>query len=229
MCGRFTLTVDPEAVQLQFSLESVPASFSPRYNIAPTQNVLALTNEGSRAADMLRWGLIPSWAKDPKIGSRMINARSETLAEKPAFRSAFRRRRCVIFADGFYEWQAQDSGPKKPMYIQLHDGQPFALAGLWEVWKPADSEDWLRTCTIITTRPNDFMAPIHNRMPVILPPEVMDDWLTPGEVDPVALMPLLQPYDSAPFSAYEVSRAVNSPRNDHPDVIQPAPRQQGLL
>ncbi len=229
MCGRFTLTVDPSIVQLQFSLESIPASFTPRYNIAPTQPVLALTNEGGRDTQMLRWGLIPSWAKDPKIGSKLINARSETLAEKPSFRNAFKRRRCVIFADGFYEWQKGASGSKTPMYIRLNDGQPFLLAGLWEMWKPAEGDEWLRTCTIITTSANDFMAPIHNRMPVILERPAMDDWLTPGEIDPLDFVPLLQPYDSAAFSAYPVSRAVNSPANESPALIAPAPQQDTLL
>ncbi|MBN2469603.1 MAG: SOS response-associated peptidase [Anaerolineae bacterium] len=229
MCGRFTLTVDPTTVQLQFALESLPAGFSPRYNIAPTQPVLALTNEGTRDAALLRWGLIPSWAKDPAIGSRMINARAETLAEKPAFRHAFRRRRCAIFADGFYEWQKRPDGSKTPLFIHRQDRAPFAFAGLWEAWKPADGEDWLRTCTIITTEPNDFMLPIHDRMPVILDQAALDDWLTPGEVDPLALHPLLKPFEGAELAAYEVSRAVNSPRNDSPDLVKPLSSQQELL
>ena len=229
MCGRFTLTVDPSTVQLQFALDSVPAGLAPRYNIAPTQPVLALTNEGPRAAALLRWGLIPSWAKDPAIGSRMINARAETLAEKPAFKNAFRRRRCVIFADGFYEWQKRPDGSKAPQFIHLPEGEPFAFAGLWEAWKPAEGADWLRTCTIITTVPNDFMAAIHNRMPVILDREGMDDWLTPGEVDPLALLPLLRPLEEGRLVAHEVSRAVNSPTNDGPDLVAPLPAQGGLL
>jgi putative SOS response-associated peptidase YedK len=229
MCGRFTLTVDPSTVQLQFALEFVPPGLAPRYNIAPTQPVLALTNEGTRAASLLRWGLIPSWAKDASIGSRLINARAETLAEKPAFKNAFRRWRCVIFADGFYEWQARPEGGKRPLYIRLEDGVPFAFAGLWEVWKPSDSEDWLRTCTIVTTEPNAFMAPIHNRMPVILDRAGMADWLTEGDVDPAALAPLLRPYDSGALAAYEVSRAVNGPQLDAPELIRPLPSQPGLM
>lgn len=229
MCGRFTLTVDPSTVQLQFALDTVPSGLAPRYNIAPTQPVLALTNEGTRDATLLRWGLIPSWAKDPKMGSRMINARSETLAEKPAFKTAFRRRRCVIFADGFYEWQKRPDGGKSPMFIHLQDETPFVFAGLWEAWKAPDADDWLRTCTIITTSPNDFMAPIHNRMPVILDQTGMADWLTPGEVDPRALQPLLKPLASDALAAREVSRAVNRPANDYPDLLAPLPSQPGLL
>lgn len=233
MCGRFSLTVDPDVVQLQFSLDSIPAGTGPRFNIAPTQPVLALTNEGRRDAQLLRWGLIPYWAKDPKIGNRMINARAETLAEKPSFKSAFKQRRCVIFADGFFEWQKTPDGSrgktKTPLYIQLHDGRPFALAGLWESWRPADSDTPLRTCTIITTEPNAFMAPIHNRMPVILPQDRIDQWLTPGAVDPLELAPLLTSYDPAAFSAYEVSRQVNSPVNDTPGVIARVPDQPGLF
>lgn len=229
MCGRFTLTVDPSTVQLQFALESLPAGLTPRYNIAPTQPVLALTNEGTHDAALLRWGLIPSWARDPAIGNRMINARAETLAEKQSFKHAFRRRRCVIFADGFYEWQKHPDGRKTPLFIHLEDGAPFAFAGLWETWRPADGEDWLRTCTIITTAPNDFMAPIHNRMPVILGQDALDDWLAPGEVDPEALQPLLKPFDRGTLAAYEVSRAVNSPANESPDLVKPLPGQPGLL
>ncbi len=223
MCGRFTLTLNPEAIQLAFELESIPAAYTPRYNIAPAQPVLALTNEGHRHATMLRWGLVPSWAKDPAIGNNLINARSETLAEKPAFRHAFRRRRCVIFADGFYEWQKLPDGRKRPLYIRLEDGQPFALAGLWEVWQPPHGDEALRTCTIVTTRPNTFMMPIHARMPVILDRAAMDDWLAPGEVDPLDLMPLLAPVDTLPLTAYEVSKAVNSPHGDVPDLIRPLP------
>ncbi|GAB4571689.1 MAG: SOS response-associated peptidase [Anaerolineae bacterium] len=229
MCGRFTLTVDPNVIQLAFALDSVPGAWRPRYNIAPTQPVLALTNEGTRDATLLQWGLVPSWAKDPSIGSRMINARAETLAEKPSFRAAFRRRRCVIFADGFYEWQKGPDGKKTPVYIRVHDGQPFAFAGLWEVWQGPGAENWLRTCTIITTRPNTFMARIHNRMPVILDRARVEDWLTPEEVEPALLQEILAPYAPAAFSAYPVSRAVNSPHNDDPSLIEPLAGQPGLL
>lgn len=221
MCGRFTLIADPNLIQTTFLLDSVPQDVAPRFNIAPTQRVLAQTNEGERRAEWMHWGLIPSWAKDPAIGNKMINARSETLAEKPSFRNAFRKRRCLIFADGFYEWQTFGSG-KRPMYIRLHDGQPFAMAGLWEVWKEPASGDWLRSCTIVTTSANHFMAKLHTRMPVILDPEARDAWLSPEDLPPEALMPLLRPYaDEDAMSAYEVARLVNTPANDVPECIAP--------
>jgi len=223
MCGRFTLTVDPEVVQQQFDLSSIPASL-PRYNITPTQAVLATINDGGRRGEFLRWGLIPAWAKDESIGSRMINARAETLAEKPAFRSAFKQRRCVIYADGFYEWK-ETGGKKRPLYIRLNGGQPFALAGLWEVWRPPESEEWMRTCTIVTTEPNAWMAQIHNRMPVILPRDALEFWLTPGEVSAAELMAVLRPWpDDGSLSAYPVSLAVNNPRNDTEICIAPVAR-----
>ncbi len=222
MCGRFTLTVDPDVVQMQFDLEPFTMEAGPRYNIAPTQPVLALTNEGSRRPQMLRWGLIPPWVKDAAIGSRLINARAETLTEKPAFRGAVRRRRCVIFADGFYEWRKEHSGARTPLYIHLHDGRPFAIAGLWEAWRPAEGEDWLRTCTLITTAANAFIASIHDRMPVMLERGDMEAWLTPGEADLAALLPVLRPYAGGDLAAYPVSRAVNNPRFDSPDLIRPA-------
>ncbi len=230
MCGRFTLVADPELIQQAFALDSVPQEITPRYNIAPTQPVLALTNEGTRDAQYLHWGLIPSWAKDPKIGSRMINARAETLAEKPSFRNAFQQRRCVIFADGFYEWQQQAGGGKVPLYIRVGEGQPFAMAGLWEAWKDQAADEWVRSCAIVTTSPNDFMARIHNRMPVILDRPAMDRWLTPGEAAADELSPLLRPYDKLDLmAAYQVSRLVNNPRNDLPDCIAPLPQQGPLL
>lgn len=229
MCGRFTLIADPELIQTAFALDSVPQEITPRYNIAPSQPVLALTNEGTRDAQYLRWGLIPSWAKDDTVGSRMINARSETLAEKPSFRNAYKKRRCVIFADGFFEWQAANGG-KVPLYIQVGAGRPFAMAGLWEAWKDAEADEWVRSCTIVTTGPNDFMASIHNRMPVILERPAMDQWLTPGEVGAQELASLLRPYENLDvMSAYQVSRMVNNPRNDLPDCIAPLSQQGALL
>jgi putative SOS response-associated peptidase YedK len=231
MCGRFTLVADPDLVQATFALDSVPAGLAPRYNIAPSQPVLALTNEGGRDAELLRWGLIPAWAREASIGDRMINARAETLAEKSSFRNAFKRRRCAIFADGFYEWKKPEGpGPKIPLYIRLREGQPFAMAGLWEVWKDKTADTWIRSCTIVTTSPNGFMAPIHNRMPVILDGPALDRWLTPGDMAPGDLMPLLRPYeDEAAFSAYPVSRLVNSPDHDVPECIAPQPQPGALL
>ena len=168
----------------------------------------------------LRWGLVPGWAKDPAIGSRLINARAETAAEKPAFRTALRRRRCLVAADGFYEWQ-QAGRTKQPYFIHLRDDRPFALAGLWEAWEGADHA-WLETCTLLTTEPNDVVRPIHDRMPVILPPQAYSCWLDPAIEDPRQLAPLLVPYPSDQMEAYRVGRLVNSPSHDAPGCIEPA-------
>jgi putative SOS response-associated peptidase YedK len=181
-----------------------------------------VANDGKNKLDFFTWGLVPSWAKDPSIGNRMINARAETLAEKPAFRAALRRRRCLILADGFFEWrQEPDSKRKTPMYIRLQSGKPFALAGLWELWHSADGSDIL-SCTIITTTPNELMESIHNRMPVILPPEAYTLWLDPAEKKPEEISPLLRPYPAADMTAYPISVMVNDPKNDRPEIVQPA-------
>lgn len=223
MCGRFTLAVDPAELQDAFPWVSIPGSqhLTPRYNVAPTQPVAVVANDGRNTLDFFLWGLIPSWAKDPEIGSRMINARAETLAEKPSFRAAFRRRRCLILADGFYEWKLSPEGKSKiPMRITLVTGKPFALAGLWELWNAPDGSR-INSCTIITTEPNSLMAHIHNRMPVILPETDYGQWLDPAEQRPKTLQPLLRPYDPALMKAYPVSRLVNKPDNDTPACIQP--------
>ncbi len=221
MCGRFTLT-DPDAdLAVQFNLPQIP-SLQPRYNIAPTQSVAAVrvaTEAAVREMVLLRWGLIPFWAKDPQIGARLINARSETVAEKPAFRHAFRRRRCLVVADGFYEWQKQN-GAKQPFYIHLRGSRPFAFAGLWESWKGED-DSVIESCTLLTTRPNELLDPLHNRMPVILQPKDYDPWLDPGVQDLESLQALLRPYPSEEMEAYPVSRWVNSPDNDDLRCIQP--------
>jgi putative SOS response-associated peptidase YedK len=218
MCGRFTLTIDSNAVARAFNV-AVPKSLQtgPRYNVAPTQDVVTVLNDGEPHLDLLRWGLIPSWAKDASIGSRMINARAETLAEKPSFKRLLNSRRCLIPADGFYEWQKVDGG-KVPMYITLKGHEPFAFAGLWDSWETADGEV-LRTCTIITTHANDMVAPIHERMPVILPSDAREMWLDPGLHDANILLPLLKPYDPEAMQAREVSRRVNSPQYDGSDLI----------
>ena len=222
MCGRFSLTADVNAVQESFPWVNIPPDLTPRYNITPTQPVAVIANDGKNKLDYYTWGLIPSWAKDPEIGSRLINARSETLAEKPSFRSAFRRRRCLILADGFYEWQQQPQSKQKiPMYIKLTSGKPFGFAGLWEVWNSPDGS-MILSCTIITTQPNDLMQPIHNRMPVILPPTTYETWLQPGDQNPVNLANLLAPYPADEMQAYPVSTLVNSPANDLPACILPA-------
>jgi putative SOS response-associated peptidase YedK len=223
MCGRFTLTATPEQLQQAIpGLNLAPAGMSPRYNIAPSQPVAVVPNDGQMKLDYYVWGLIPSWAKDPTIGNRMINARGETLVEKPSFRTAFRRRRCLILADGFFEWrQVPGSKTKTPMYIRLKSGEPFAFAGLWENWNSPDGSNIL-SCTIITTTPNELLESIHNRMPVILPVSAYARWLEPGEQDPTLLQPLIQPYPADAMSAYPVSTLVNRPENDVAAVIQPA-------
>jgi len=221
MCGRFSQTATPEVVAQQFSLDDPPL-FKPRYNTAPSQSIVAIRIEPAitnRKFVMLRWGLIPSWAKDPKIGNQCINAKAETVAEKPSFRSAFKKRRCLVIADGFYEWQRQGAH-KQPMWIGLRSKRPFAFAGLWEHWKPAEGEP-VETCTIITTEPNDLMATIHNRMPVILAPASYDQWLDPTFQQAEPLKALLRPYPSEELTAFPVSTLVNNPRHDAPQCLEP--------
>jgi putative SOS response-associated peptidase YedK len=221
MCGRFTQTATPAIIAEQFGV-AVPSLFQPRYNIAPSQPIAVIRIEPdstTRALVMLRWGLIPSWAKDPTIGNQCINAKAETVAEKPSFRSAFKKRRCLVVATGFYEWQVQGR-TKQPMWIGLQSQRPFAFAGLWEQWKPADGE-LLETCTIITTEPNGLMAQIHNRMPVILGPALYDQWLDPTFQPIESLKALLRPYPGEELMAYPVSTLVNNPRQDVPHCLEP--------
>jgi putative SOS response-associated peptidase YedK len=221
MCGRFALTVDPTDLEEAFPDFSFPPQYAPRYNVAPTQPILAVPNDGSGKANFFVWGLIPSWAKDPSIGSRMINARAETLAEKPAFRSAYKYHRCLIFADGFFEWQAQPgSKTKLPHFIRLQSGKPFAFAGLWEHWQSPEGSE-VRSATIITTEPNRLMASIHNRMPVILPPDAYAQWLDPAPRQAADLQTLLVPYPAESMRAYPISTLVNKPENDRPEVVLP--------
>jgi putative SOS response-associated peptidase YedK len=200
-----------------------PEDLVPRYNIAPTQAVITVTDEGERRLEQMRWGLIPSWAKDAKIGSSLINARAETLAEKPAFRSAFKRRRCLIPADSFYEWAAGSGGRKQPMRVALASGEPFAFAGLWEEWTPRDGPDTpIRTCAIVTCAPNELMARFHHRMPVILQgPEAEAAWLDPAVSDPEVLQATLVPYPAEAMVAYPVSDLVNNVRNDSAQLVLP--------
>lgn len=216
MCGRFVLTADLDAIQTAFDLTDVPDNLPPRFNIAPSQPIAVITNEQPQALTFHRWGLVPSWAKDPKIGYKMINARAETVHEKPAFRAAFRRRRCLVPADGFFEWHKLDGG-KQPMFIHLADRALFAFAGLWEVWQSPEG-DTLHTCTLITTEPNDLMATIHDRMPVIVSPSAYADWL--HAEDPETVRALLKPYPADVMRAYPVSTFVNSPAHDTPETIE---------
>jgi putative SOS response-associated peptidase YedK len=221
MCGRFTLTIDPMHLQEAFPWAVIPDDLHPRYNIAPSQPVAVIPNTGDNTLTMYKWGLVPSWSKDPSIGDHMINARAETLAEKPSFRNAYRRRRCLVLSDGFYEWkQNHTSKSKQPVFIRLIDGRPFAFAGLWEIWNSPDGSE-IRSCTIITTQPNSLLQPIHNRMPVILPPNTYQIWLAPEDRQPDQLNNLLVPYQSAEMVAFEVSKKVNSPQLDSPELIQP--------
>lgn len=222
MCGRFTLTVNPGDVRGDFESYAFPELFAPRFNVAPTQPVLAIPNDGGNAADFFYWGLIPSWAKDPSIGNRLINARGETLAEKPAFRGAYKYHRCLIPADGFYEWKTQPGTKiKVPHFIRMKSGRPFALAGLWDEWHAPDGST-LRSCTIVTTTPNDLMAPIHNRMPVILHSNDYSEWLDTTPRKPESLNPLLKAFPAELMEAYPVSTLVNSPANDRPECVLPA-------
>lgn len=220
MCGRFTQTHSAESLARTFQLADIPQQ-APRYNIAPTQTVAAVIHsEGTaeRTFKSFRWGLIPSWAKDTQIAAKLINARSETVAEKPSFRSAFRRRRCLIVADGFYEWQARED-KKQPFYIQLENGSPFAFAGLWETWKEATG-DCIESCTILTTEANETMRSLHARMPVILNPKDWDVWLDSGVSETEPLKSLLVPYRGEAMSAYPVSAKVNNPRYDLADCLE---------
>jgi len=232
MCGRFTLATSTEVVAEFFELASAP-DIPPRYNIAPTQSVFAVVDAGESAPSarasarrMLRtfhWGLVPAWAKDPSIGARMINARAETVANKPSFRSAFRRRRCLIPADGFYEWQKPHDGKKgrkQPYCIRMADGRVFALAGLWERWEGADGAA-IESCTIITTTPNALIQPLHDRMPVILPRGDHALWLDPQVTDAGRVEPLLAPYPADGMDAHPVSTIVNNAANDTPLCCRP--------
>ncbi len=219
MCGRYTLTADADSIQLAFNLASVDGYDMPRFNIAPSQQVAVITDRDPQALSFMKWGLVPSWAKDPKIGNRMINARSETAAEKPSFRTAFKRRRCLIPADGYYEWRKQ--GKKKmPTYIQHAERELFAFAGLWESWKTPD-ESWLQSCAILTTEANEKLRPIHHRMAVIIEPEDYELWLAPRELLPPEWQPLMAGPRPEQLKFHEVSTDVNSPANDNPSLVLP--------
>lgn len=221
MCGRFSLSVSAQTLAKFFRLSEVP-SFERRYNLAPTQSVatVVVPQPGcDRQFQWMRWGLIPSWAKDRKIGNRMINARVETVAEKPAFRTALKQRRCLVLADGFYEWQQQGK-QKQPYYFQVNQGEPFAFAGLWETWQSPEDERII-SCTLVTTVANDKVQPIHDRMPVILSPEAYDAWLDPSLKEPQAVLSLLVPEAVEKMNTYPVSQGVNNPSFDRPDCIQP--------
>lgn len=221
MCGRFTLTINPAELQDVFGDFIFPQKFAPRFNIAPTQPVLAIPNDVKNAADFFLWGLIPAWAKDAGIANKLINARGETIAEKPSFRGAFKYKRCLILADGFYEWKIQTGQKTKiPHFIHMQDHLPFAFAGLWDEWHSPDGGT-LRTCTIITTEPNALMSTLHNRMPVILDKKNYPEWLDPAPRSPDRLLHLIKPFPAEKMSAYPVSNLVNVPFNDRAECLIP--------
>jgi putative SOS response-associated peptidase YedK len=223
MCGRFVQSVDPETYARVFGAEIVvDETVAPSYNVAPTDRVWAIAEHGGRRQlGTFRWGLVPFWADDPKIGARHINARAETVATKPAFRDSLAAKRCIVPADGFYEWQRLAGGKKQPHYIRAIGGEPFAFAGLWASRRDEDTDERLTTCTIITTKPNALLRPIHDRMPAVLPSGAWDRWLDPSFDDGDALEALLGPAPEEGMSAYEVSTFVNSVRNDGPECIAP--------
>jgi putative SOS response-associated peptidase YedK len=231
MCGRFSQSGDLEVIRKQCKVLECSVDDRPRYNIAPSQPAQVILNDGITKAAMLRWGLIPSWSKDEKIANRLINARAESLNEKPMFKTLFQKRRCLIPVDGFYEWKKAERF-KQPMRILMKDNSPFALAGLWDRWIAPDG-DTVDSFTIITTDANDLIKPIHNRMPVILAPEDYLIWLDPDISDTKILNRVLKPFPSDKMRLYAVSRIVNSPEIDSPECIKPVnssdPSQLSLL
>ena len=223
MCGRFTLSAPPEVISMCFDIETDSFDYLPAFNIAPTQNVLTVRNrEHSRQSQTMRWGLIPFWAKEAKMGNKMINARSETVIENKVFKTSFQKRRCLILADSFYEW-VRVSKSKQPIRILLDSEKPFAFAGIWESWKdPNDpNSETVESCSIITTRANTLIQPIHDRMPVILPRELESDWLDLDNTDTGFLREIMIPFDPALMKCYPVSQAVNSTKNEGKDLIEP--------
>ena len=219
MCGRYTLTSAPEAIRALFRYLEQP-NFPPRFNIAPTQPIaIVRLMDGKRQFALVRWGLLPSWVKDPKAFTLLINARGESVCDKPAFRAAMKRRRCLIPADGFYEWQAV-AGRKQPFYVRAKSGAPFAFAGLWETWEGPNGEE-LETAAIVTTNANRTLAPIPDRMPVVVPPEAFDLWLNGAAVDATTAAALITPAPENFFEAYPVSTHVNRVANDDPKLVEP--------
>lgn len=220
MCGRFAQRSPAKKVVKQFKVKEVPP-LAERYNVAPAQMILGIRGEsGAREAMFFKWGLVPRWAKDPGIGNKLINARSETVEEKPSFREAFRRRRCIIPADGFYEWK-REAGRKQPFYFRMRDERPFGFAGLWEWWEGEGGEA-INSCTILTTEANKILGPVHDRMPVILDPENYSLWLEGDERDRGLLRELLRPYPATEMVGYPVSTLVNSPSNGGAELIEEA-------
>ncbi len=226
MCGRFTVNVTLDLLAEFFGVTSIPPGMpppAPRFNVAPSQPVLIVRaghQRGSRELAHVVWGLVPSWAGDPSVGTRMINARAETVAEKPAFRNAIRRRRCIVPATGFFEWE-KTGASRQPHLFSMADGRPFAMAGLWENWLSDDGSE-IQSTAILTTKANKLVRRVHDRMPVILKRESFARWLDPGNEDAASLAPLLCAYPPEEMASLAVSRAVNNPRNDSPECLWPA-------
>ena len=220
MCGRYTITISADRAREDLGIIQMPEDYQPRWNVAPTQPVAVVTNPVERAAEWMRWGLIPFWAKDPAIGNNLINARSETVSEKPAFKQAFLKRRCLILADGFYEWKkgAGPGGRSQPYYFRRKDEKAFAFAGLWEFWRSPEGNE-VRSCTIITCAANELVKSVHERMPVMLSGESLWAWLAGGS--PQETQSLLKPYPAEQMAAYPVSGSVNKPGLDAPNLIVP--------
>lgn len=220
MCGRFSLYTDLEQIKEQFDVQVgiSEEDYSPSYNIAPSQSILAIINDGANnRMGHLKWGLIPSWTNDEKIGYKMINARSETVDEKPSYRNAFIQRRCILPMNSFYEWIAKEK-EKIPMLIKMKNNELFAVAGIWETWKKENGET-IKSCTILTTEANALVKTIHDRMPVILPPERMQNWLDPSLRDKDSLKAMLSPFESTLMEAYPVSKEVNTPKNNYVGLL----------
>lgn len=221
MCGRFILESPFELIAHEFDIRMPAFNLKQSYNIAPSQNIHILINDGERRIATCRWGYIPSWAKDASIGYKMINARTETITTKKSFRNAFRKRRCLIITDGFYEWRIKGAA-KAPFFVRLKSGKPFGLAGLYNHWRSPEGEE-LCTCTIITTEANEMLQEIHNRMPVIIEKQRYDYWLDSAVNDEKNLLSLLKPFPPEEMECYEVSTRVNTPKNNSPDNIKPIP------
>lgn len=219
MCGRYWFKSDKKVIVNEFNVYEVMTEVRPNYNVAPSQNVLCVTRNGHNRLVSMRWGLVPSWAKDAQIGFKMINARAETLVQKPSFLKPLQSQRCLIIADGFYEWR-KTAPVKTPLAFQLKSHKPFGFAGLYDRWQSPDDET-ITSCSIITTDANDLIAPIHNRMPVILPADTYEIWLDSKITSPSKLLPLLKPFDSSVMESYEVSTQVNSVKYNNPDAIKP--------
>jgi len=219
MCGRFVITSSIEVIADEFSISNPSINIKPSYNISPSQNILAIINQESRKLITCKWGFIPSWAKDSAIGHKMINARAETLSSKPAFKSAYKKQRCLIVADGFYEWKKTEKG-KVPYYIHLKSGKPFGFAGIYNRWTPNKGE-CIDTCSIITTCANELIESVHDRMPVIVPKDSMDRWLDADVTDESILSSMLKSYPSEEMEMHEISTKVNAPKHNSPELLEP--------